>query len=114
MAAITARDVTAAMRTLYPAPVRLAVRADGEGLFLLRLPSAPAYQVGASLAGYLGRRLGCQVTVTTRRQIRRRDCGHDVEFAVHVHRALLPCGCLKNEAGAHRVGCPDHPQGVRP
>jgi hypothetical protein len=23
------------------------------------------------------------------------------------------CGCLINEAGAHRVGCPDHPQGVR-
>jgi hypothetical protein len=26
---------------------------------------------------------------------------------------LWPCGCLKNEAGAHRVGCPDHPEGVR-
>jgi hypothetical protein len=26
---------------------------------------------------------------------------------------LLPCGCLDNEAGAHRVGCPDHPEGVR-
>lgn len=22
------------------------------------------------------------------------------------------CGCLNNEAGAHRVGCPDHPEGV--
>ena len=21
-----------------------------------------------------------------------------------------PCGCLKNEAGAHRAGCPDHPE----
>lgn len=25
---------------------------------------------------------------------------------------LLPCGCLPNDAGAHRVGCPDHPEGV--
>jgi len=23
------------------------------------------------------------------------------------------CGCLKNEGGAHRVGCPDHPEGVK-
>lgn len=22
------------------------------------------------------------------------------------------CGCLRNEAGAHRVGCPDHPEGI--
>lgn len=28
----------------------------------------------------------------------------------HQHWA---CGCLINEAGAHRVGCPDHPNGVR-
>lgn len=26
---------------------------------------------------------------------------------------LWPCGCLINEAGAHRVGCPEHPEGVR-
>lgn len=26
---------------------------------------------------------------------------------------LWMCGCLINEAGAHRVGCPDHPNGVR-
>jgi hypothetical protein len=26
---------------------------------------------------------------------------------------LWPCGCLRNDAGAHRVGCPDHPEGVR-
>ena len=24
---------------------------------------------------------------------------------------LWPCGCLPNKAGAHRVGCPEHPQG---
>jgi hypothetical protein len=23
------------------------------------------------------------------------------------------CGCLRNSADAHRVGCPDHPEGVR-
>lgn len=26
---------------------------------------------------------------------------------------LWTCGCLCNDAGAHRVGCPDHPEGVR-
>ena len=26
---------------------------------------------------------------------------------------LWPCGCLINDTGAHRVGCPDHPEGVR-
>lgn len=26
---------------------------------------------------------------------------------------LWTCGCLINDAGAHRVGCPDHPEGVR-
>ena len=26
---------------------------------------------------------------------------------------LWLCGCLINDAGAHRVGCPDHPEGVR-
>lgn len=26
---------------------------------------------------------------------------------------LWPCGCLINDAGAHRVGCPDHPEGVQ-
>lgn len=25
---------------------------------------------------------------------------------------LWPCGCLKNDAGAHRAGCPDHPEGA--
>jgi hypothetical protein len=25
----------------------------------------------------------------------------------------LTCGCLDNDAGAHRVGCPDHPEGIR-
>jgi hypothetical protein len=26
---------------------------------------------------------------------------------------LWLCGCLVNDGGAHRVGCPDHPEGVR-
>lgn len=26
---------------------------------------------------------------------------------------LWPCGRLINDAGAHRVGCPDYPEGVR-
>lgn len=26
---------------------------------------------------------------------------------------LWPCGCLPNDAGAHRVGCPDYPGGIR-
>ena len=25
----------------------------------------------------------------------------------------LKCGCLANRADAHRVGCPDNPEGVR-
>lgn len=32
---------------------------------------------------------------------------------VHQPSHLEPCGCLANDAGAHRVGCPDHPEGVR-
>lgn len=31
-------------------------------------------------------------------------------FTANVTR--LPCGCLDNRAGAHRVGCPAHPEGV--
>lgn len=26
---------------------------------------------------------------------------------------LWACGCLVNDGDAHRVGCPDHPEGVR-
>ena len=31
-----------------------------------------------------------------------------------VRSHLWLCGCLPNDAGAHRVGCPDHPEGVNP
>lgn len=35
----------------------------------------------------------------------------DREHPEHAH--LWKCGCLRNDGGAHRVGCPDHPEGVR-
>jgi hypothetical protein len=38
-------------------------------------------------------------------KVHRASCGDD--------ECLWPCGCLRNDAGAHRVGCPDHPEGVR-
>lgn len=31
----------------------------------------------------------------------------------YAERGLWLCGCLVNDGGAHRVGCPDHPEGVR-
>jgi hypothetical protein len=34
--------------------------------------------------------------------------------AREIKPGMLPCGCLDNSAGAHRVGCPEHPEGVRP
>jgi hypothetical protein len=83
----TARDITRVIRTLHPAPVRLSVRditcAGGPG-FLLRLPVAPATcHDPAWLEGYLTRHLGCLVTVSReQREIRRRDCGRDVEFTL--------------------------------
>lgn len=33
-------------------------------------------------------------------------------FEAELRRWL--CGCLRNKAGAHRVGCPAHPEGVNP
>jgi hypothetical protein len=33
--------------------------------------------------------------------------------AREIKPGMWPCGCLENEAGAHRVGCPEHPEGVR-
>lgn len=26
---------------------------------------------------------------------------------------LWPCGCLRNDGDAHRVGCPEYPEGKR-
>lgn len=92
----TAREITAALRLLYPAPVRLSVRAVVPGKFRVRMPERPARDLDAgserySLASYLGRALSTStapvpVTVVGRRVIRRRDCGRDVEFAIRVGR----------------------------
>jgi hypothetical protein len=89
----TARDITAILRLLYPAPVRLSVRADtgpgSAGRYLIRLPSSPAASLEHGLAAYLGRHLAtgiapAEVKVVGKRVIRRRDCGRDVEFTVRV------------------------------
>lgn len=37
----------------------------------------------------------------------------DLQKRVATPAHLWPCGCLINDAGAHRAGCPDHPEGVR-
>jgi hypothetical protein len=90
--AVTARDITAALRVLYPAPVRLSVRTDPDApsmrlgrQFLVRMPSAPASHMGGErgVESWLGRRSGWPpVRVTEHRVVRRRDCGKDIEFTV--------------------------------
>lgn len=35
------------------------------------------------------------------------------ETARMAERGLQLCGCLINDGGAHRVGCPNHPEGVK-
>ena len=35
------------------------------------------------------------------------------ETARMAERGLQLCGCLINDGGAHRVGCPSHPEGVK-
>jgi hypothetical protein len=85
--ATTARDVTAAMRVLHPAPVRLSVRAsETPGWFRLRVPSACAVGLGGGgwLEGYLSRALGASVSLNGHRSIARRDCGRDVEYIVRI------------------------------
>jgi hypothetical protein len=49
------------------------------------------------------------------------DRTHDSAWRYAIERTLegetapplWTCGCLKNKGGAHRVGCPDHPEGVQ-
>jgi hypothetical protein len=91
MTAITARQITAAIRTLHPRPVRLSVAADNEpGLspgerFYLRLPYAPACRHDKDwLGAYLTRHVTENVTITVvrRRMVNRRDCGRDIEFTL--------------------------------
>jgi len=48
---------------------------------------------------------GCDMVVSA--------AGAEARQARLTRSGRLPCGCLDNEAGAHRVGCPDHPEGVR-
>lgn len=86
---ITAREITAAMRELFPAPVRLSVRADHSatamaGWFLLRLPRSAATPSADQLAGYLARHLHQQVTVEGTRLVQRRDYGRDIEYSLRV------------------------------
>jgi hypothetical protein len=87
--ATTARQVTTALRALWPAPVRLTVTTAGDA-FLVALPATPAAQwrnaAGsyAWMEGFLGRRLGAPVTIARNRVISRRDCSKDVEFRVTV------------------------------
>lgn len=91
--ATTAREVAAALRVLHPAPVRLSVRADRcaptGSRFCARLPRAAGigYRDPAAsrwLGAYLVRRLGAPVEVLYQREIRRRDCGRDVEYLITV------------------------------
>jgi len=99
----TARGLTAIMRTLHPAPVRLSVHfvpdyrvyppLPGTARFLLRLPRAAASTAphGALapwpwLASYIERRLDgrADVKVTRSRTVKRRDGGTDTEFAIRI------------------------------
>lgn len=46
--------------------------------------------------------------------VNRSPVPEEIRRAVELHqRGLWACGCLINDGGAHRVGCPDHPEGVR-
>ena len=92
----TAREITAHLRLLFP-QVRLSTAADtgpgSEGLFRVKLPTASASHIGGShgLETFLGRRLATTtapepVKVISRREVRRRDCGRDVEFFIRVGR----------------------------
>lgn len=53
----------------------------------------------------------------TRTRSSRGDAGADLWSAwtrwQGDHPALEPCGCLSNDADAHRVGCPRFPEGKR-
>lgn len=76
--------------------------AAGKGI-LARVTEAQCADLAAAFGAGFARGLGHMTGVSVAREsvARERD-GH-----------LWPCGCLRNDAGAHRVGCPDHPEGVR-
>lgn len=103
---ITAQDITRAMRVLFPHPVRLSTRdiSVTASEFLLKLPSSPANVFTGSdgwtrLGEFLGRRLGCPVTVLSDRNVRRHDCGRDVEFALRVGKVPEPAAASDPFAG---------------
>ena len=59
---------------------------------------------------------------TTLHEVRRHPDGTTTRTTLHEVRPASPdplrthlwsCGCLINDAGAHRVGCPDYPEGIR-
>lgn len=79
---MTAREITRAIRVLYPRPIRVAVRRAGApGYFRVRLPSGPAASLKSAWGeGFLTRRLGQPARILFTRDIRRRDCGRDVEL----------------------------------
>jgi hypothetical protein len=93
MVTTTAADITAALRELWPTPVRLSTRKATALHFLVKLPSAPASQMVTAdgsyhwIEGFLGRRLGRAVTVKGTRVIRRHDCGRDIEVTLLLGRA---------------------------
>jgi hypothetical protein len=78
-----ARDITAAVRTLFPAPVRVSTRQAGAWTYLLRLPRGAGNQVTVDwLNSYLGRHLDGPVAVTGCREVRRHDGGTNVEYTI--------------------------------
>ena len=82
---ITARDITVALRDLFPVPVLLSTSAAEAGVFLVRLPASPAASLDNEFGErMLARRLGCQVKITGRRKFTRRDCGRGVEFTIQL------------------------------
>jgi hypothetical protein len=97
---ISAREITAELRLLYPAPVLLSVRADPDApnvrlgrQFLVRMPEGPSNHMGGwdGLETYLGRHLSqgiapYPVRVTGRRTVRRRDYGKSHEYTVVLGR----------------------------
>jgi hypothetical protein len=93
----TARAITAAMRHLYPPPVRISTQADGDGRYTLRLPAASAHYWGvardpARAAQWINRDLPVQVAITASEVVAR-----DTTHTCYVHLA---------ETGAPRMPDP--------
>jgi hypothetical protein len=84
----TARDITAAFRTLVPSPVRLSTRTSG-GDWLVFMPTPAARNICAAtetgrdwLTRYLNRRLGQPVHVVSARDGRRTSLGQTTLITV--------------------------------